>query len=196
MSRDAIRASAWVAALPCMLSATHACAGSAGTVFYGPGVTSVPALGGYGLIALAGLIALVAFRMRREPAVQGSRFLGAALAVAVIATGASGVKVLHAAVGATPTPLDNPEGGQATLFLGTSCVRNETDGSLFVTGITPNGDNIVITDKALAVCPEDSIDNGGANAGEAPVCSTSPPSELMPQKACSITLVEVQPDPG
>lgn len=174
----------------------QAFAGFGAVVTYGGAAASVPALSGYALIALAGLIAVAVFRLRRHPALYNNRLLGAALAVTVIATGASGVKMTYAIGFATPAPLENPQGGEVRLGLGTSCLRNETDGNLFVTGITPNGPTVIDTERQLAFCSEDPIDNGGANAGEAPVCSASPSTQLAPQKACSVTVVELGQEPG
>ena len=173
------------------LISTQVSAGFAGTVTYGPaaGAAAVPAVGGYALIALALLVGLAVFRLRKEPVMQGNRFLGFALMVTVVATGASGVKVVQAIAEAPAVPLDNPQGGSAPLVFGTSCLRNETDVNLAITEITPFG-SFTIVDSRDGFCTEEPIDNGGANAGEAPDCGTSPPTELAPNKACAITIGE------
>ncbi|KGE04534.1 hypothetical protein HRUBRA_00873 [Pseudohaliea rubra DSM 19751] len=153
---------------------------------YAPGASAVPAL-----VALAGLLALVAYRLRGEGALRGNRFLGFALVVAVVATGASGAKLVHAVnFGDAPrVALKSASGGTVNVGSGTSCVYNPNQGELAITAITPSGGAVIdsLGSSKDGTCPETVIDNGGANAGEAPVCSASPSTVLGPQKACSVT---------
>jgi hypothetical protein len=163
-------------------------------------VTAVPALGGYALVALAGLLALVAYRLRGDALLRENRFLGVALAVTVIAVGASGARLVYAVnFGPAPgVPLSNADGGTVTVQQGTSCVYNQTQGELAITAITPAVDGQVDSTGASrdGFCPETYVANGGVNAGEAPVCSASPSTVLAPEKACSVTVIPRQVAPG
>lgn len=185
-------------AAPLAALSQQASAGIGAVITYGPGAaTAVPALGGYALVALAGLLALVAYRLRGEGALRENRFLGLALFVAVVATGASGAKLVYAVnFGPAPgVPLNQASGGEANVGTGTSCLYNQTEGELAITAITPSTGAVIdsLGTSKDGTCPETYIDNGGVNAGEAPVCSASPSTVLGPQKACSVTVLPQDP---
>jgi len=109
--------------------ASLASAGSAATITYGPGATSVPTMGGTMLIALAVLLALVAFRLLKDRAHSGSSMVIAIAAVTALASGAGGVKLIaDAHANSNVLEMDSESGGVISIpEPGSWVISNPTD---------------------------------------------------------------------
>ena len=87
-------------------------ASAAAVITYGPGATSVPTMGGTMLIALAVLLALVAFRLLKDRPRAGSNMVIVIAAATALATGAGGIKLISEAQALTaPLDMSDSKGG-------------------------------------------------------------------------------------
>lgn len=180
------------------------------TVAYQPfmGSTPIPALGGAGLIALAILLLVMAWRFQRRGMFTNNPLLGVCLAVAIAAAGASGTKLVYAQANNGGivywSSLGQEAGGSVTVSgPATACVVNVTGATQQITGITPLTGYLLDPEGAskTGFCPEYGIAREGeveastgdiANVGEAPVCVASS-TVLAPNRVCSVTTVNEVP---
>jgi len=166
------------------------------------GPMAIPTMGGAALLALSLLLAVVAWRAHRMGVLRGNSLLGVSLMIAVLTTGVSGVRLVQAQVNGGSAPIFNltdPEGGTINLVSvgGTHCVVNSTGVAQEIRSITAQPGFEIDEDGSSrdGFCSEIAILREGesqptedlANAGEAPVCSVSPPTQLAPYYACSVT---------
>jgi len=149
--------------------------GGAGMIVYEPFASQVPTIGGFALVALALLLATVAFRRVRRPSGTGSRFFVLALAVSAVAAGGSGFQFLNDANARLAIVLNSVTGGVADIPDIETCHLVE-NGSPIAQQITQL---LASPPWQLGPCPS----NGG---GFYPTCSDSPGTILNPGKVCEI----------
>lgn len=171
------------------------------SITYQPLATAIPSLSGVGLVLLATLMAGAVWHFNRNgKGMPGGRFMGLALVVGAVASGASGVKLMGDAW-ATSLPivqLDAPAGGTKPLQPGLNCVVNITSVTQQVVDIDTNiqsgnggttsiqaGDRVVgVANGGQVSCP-DNVEV--LNPGVAPVCSEAPNGTILQRNdVCSV----------
>lgn len=167
------------------------------SITYQPLATAIPSLSGVGLVLLATLMAGAAWRFNRKgQGMPGGRFMGLALVVGAVASGASGVKLIEEAWALDPNvSLDSPTGGTKPLHAGLNCVVNTTNVTQQIvdidTTIPANNGGTTGVGSVGAV----GVANAGAcptpfnatNAGAAPECVDSPTGTILRQNdVCSV----------
>lgn len=179
-----------VIALTTLGLSAPALAGSFGSILYGPGARAVaadigaqgiPLLGGFGLMVLSALLALVSVKVMKDKHRGGGTWLLVASLTAALSTAGGGIKLIsdaQAGVPSLPIELTNDSGGEVEIpgpgfwqVLNSSSVPQRilnveivpSDCYLFVPGILSNGGN-------------------GGSVGMCSVGST----ELEPTQACDI----------
>ncbi|MCB1865558.1 MAG: midcut-by-XrtH protein [Chromatiales bacterium] len=157
--------------------------GGAGMIIYEPFARQVPTFGGFALVALALLLATVAFRLVRRPSGDGSRFLTLAIAATAIAAGGSGVKLIGDARAAVAIQLLSSSGGIANIpdFENCHLVNNGTPVAQQITQL------LATPPWILSPCPS----NGG---GFYETCNDSPGTVLNPGQTCEIYANDPVPD--
>ena len=161
-------------------STTVAAGGSVtvvGSLTYGPGSSSVPTLGGGGLIVLALLLAVTAFRVMHAQQHKSVNLVVALAAVAAIASGASGIKLVSDAQAVEiPEPgvilLGSVSGGTEPLIIGLNLILNETTAPQKILGIQLN----------------EGCDTGPIGDAPATACYDNPPTTLAPEAACALRI--------
>ncbi|MCB1865579.1 MAG: midcut-by-XrtH protein [Chromatiales bacterium] len=99
------------AVLPVFAGPANGGNGGAALIIYEPTSFAVPASGGYVLVALAMLLAVVAFRLLKRPTGERSGFFVMALGVTALATGSGGVKLISDARASLNLLLEFNSGG-------------------------------------------------------------------------------------
>ncbi len=166
-----------LSALGALLAAPIANAGATGgTIIYGP-ASAVPTLSGGLLIALALLMAAIAFRMLRAQSRSGARMLVWATAVGALASGASGVKLIsdaHAVVvhGYT-VELTSETGGTINISDGPSTLVNTSGVTLQILQMNPAPGCVLDNPLLNGGAP---MNGGGVSRGQ---CSASPSSTVL-----------------
>jgi hypothetical protein len=107
-----------------------ASAGGSAIISYSPLSTAVPTLGGNLLIALAVLLMLIAFRLLKDRQRAGTNLVIAIAAIAALASGAGGFKLVADASAVLPGPLEMTDADGGTVSIpgpGFWEVTNATD---------------------------------------------------------------------
>lgn len=160
--------------------------GTAGSLVYGPGSNAVPTLGGTALVALALLLAVVAFRVLRSEQYRGMNLVVAATMATAIAAAGGGVKLISDAQARPDQSMDSAKGGSAPLFDGLNRIDNTSGVTQFVMNID--------LDPDCRISGGNGGDNGGAitlfNGGGDDVgeCSDSPSTEVPEGSSCSLNI--------
>lgn len=169
--------------------------GGAGIIMHAPHGNPVPAIGGIGLVALALLLSVAAVRLFKRSGTDGSKFLIAAMGVAVLVSGASGLKVMNDAYALTSPKINLKvdSGGTVTIPDTNGCyeVLNTTNLPQSITDIQANlgwvltACNGGVPSKAGA---KPAIMNGGGFQG---TCSDSPSTLLEVGEFCEISAIDL-----
>lgn len=154
--------------------------GGVGSLRYGTSEV-VPTLGGTALIALALLLAVVAFRVLKSEQYKGVNLVIAVTAVTALAAATGGVKLISDATADYGIYLKSESGGTVQLNPGDNQIINgtRTPQSVLAIEIAPfcyiggpnGGDNGGVPVRAL---------NGGMNGGESVGECSDSPSTLIP----------------
>lgn len=157
--------------------------GGAGMIYHEPFARQVSTASGIALVALALLLATLAFRLVRRPSGEGSRFLTLAIAATAIAAGGSGVKLIGDARAAVAIQLLSSSGGIANIpdFENCHLVNNGTPVAQQITQL------LATPPWILSPCPS----NGG---GFYETCNDSPGTVLNPGQTCEIYANDPVPD--
>lgn len=165
---------------------------SVGSIVYGSGASAVPALGGSALIVLAILLAVIAFRILRTQQHRGVNLVVALTAIAAVASGAGGVRLVSDAnaVAVGVVNMTSESGGTVQLFPGPNEVTNVTSVPLTILEIQlVNG--CVIADR---------LNGGNGGAGDAVdiqangggtfvgYCDDNPSTTVPPGDFCGIVI--------
>ncbi|MCB1865554.1 MAG: midcut-by-XrtH protein [Chromatiales bacterium] len=165
-----------------LLGASTAVAGNGGMIVHVPYAQQVPTVGGFALVALALLLATLAFRLVRRPGTGGSRFLMLAITIGAVATGGSGIKLIgDAAATISDLEMTSASGGTVIVPDFETCypVNN-------VSGTTQRIINIEAY-PGWALGPCDANGGGHSNGGSfVGTCSDSPGTVLKPGQHCEI----------
>ncbi|MCB1865556.1 MAG: midcut-by-XrtH protein [Chromatiales bacterium] len=167
--------------------------GGAGMIYHEPFARQVPTASGIALVALALLLATLAFRLVRRPSGEGSRFLTLAIAATAIAAGGSGVKLISDAVAAPPPDMINAAGGQVTVPADEMCytVNNLTGAPQQITQMTANPPwQLTSCTNGGAFVP---AANGGIFVG---TCQAAPGTILQPGQNCTIYALNLSANGG
>ncbi|MCB1865557.1 MAG: midcut-by-XrtH protein [Chromatiales bacterium] len=169
-------------------------AGGAGIIVHEPFARQVPTASGIALVALALLLATLAFRLVRRPSGSGSRFLTLAIAVTAVAAGGSGVKLISDAAAVMPTlNMINATGGEVSVPGVEECfaVANTTVYPQQITEIMSNPPYL------LTSCGNGGTVTGAANGGMMAnggtfvgTCTASPGTVLNPGQFCEIYVLD------
>ncbi len=171
------------------------------SITYQPLATAIPSLSGVGLVLLATLMAGAVWHFNRNgKGMPGGRFMGLALVVGAVASGASGVKLMNEAwaISGADIELDQAAGGVKPLVVGLNCVVNKTNVTQQIvdidttiqgnnggtTGIQAGGRVVGVANGGQVSCP-DSVDV--SNAGVAPDCTEAPNGTILQRNdVCSV----------
>lgn len=154
-----------------------------GTLIYGPGSTSVPALGGSALMVLAILLAVIAFRVMRTQQHKGLNLVVALTALTALASGVGGINMMSDAW-APPGNFVNmgtAGGGSVKLVNGPNQVTNTTGVPQKVLEIQLDpGCSSGEFNGGVAVPL-----NGGGSVGE---CDDNPSTTVPPASYCTLNI--------
>jgi len=149
-------------------------------IAYQPAVAaSIPTLGGFGLVMLTLLLAVVAVRMIKNQQNSGTTWLLTAICVTALATGSSGIKLISDAYAMYNTEyMTSDSGGTVTVgSLGCTHVFNDTS-------VTQEIINIDSGEYFVGSCANGgSSANGGSYRG---TCSDNPSTSLNVDDYCEI----------
>jgi len=197
------------------LSSGLACAGATqggggapiGDITHSPTLDAigVPALGGFGLLALAALLGLFGYRVIKSKHGAGTQWLLAACVVSALAAGSGGIKLISDAYAIVTVQFTDENGDTLELALG-DVIFADLNGGFFCD--FPNGGGnggreaaIPITNAtgAIQYITDISISGGpciprelgvqainGGNGGYLGACTDFPPLEMAPSDSCEI----------
>lgn len=158
-----------------------ASAGGAGSITYGPGSLEIPTLGGSALIALALLLAVIAFRVLRTQQHSGVNLVVALTAATALASGVGGINLISDAKARPSQEMEDIGGGDVELFPGLNQIFNGTEASQKILSIDLHPD-----------CFIDDFDNGGGpralNGGGVGQCDDSPSTDVPPGSYCELPI--------
>lgn len=172
---------------------TSASAGGAGTIIYGPGSSlGIPTLGGSALIALALLLAIIAFRVLRTQQHSGVNLVVALTAATALASGIGGINLISDAKASPSQEMEDIEGGDIELFAGLNQIFNGTEASQKILSIDLNP-GCFIDDMDNGGIVNGGITNGGivrpaANGGGVGQCDDSPGTDVPPGSYCDLPI--------
>ncbi|MCB1864820.1 MAG: midcut-by-XrtH protein [Chromatiales bacterium] len=169
-----------VLGLGLLLAPQLALGGNGGAIVHAPFASAVPGIGGLGLVTLGVLLGVLAARLIRRPQGSGSKLMISAFAVAALASGASGVKLIgDAKAGMTMLAMVLSGGGTVELPDENDCFQVFNDTTVTQQIIDVQGYPPAI----LTACTNGGVSNGGVYRG---TCSESPSTVLNVGDFCDI----------
>ncbi len=148
-----------------------------GSIKYGPtalGATSVPTIGGLGLLLLAVLMAVVALRLLKERKGEGSAWLIAATLASAFAAGGSGIKLVSDAQAVSCCSASVDSGGTVSLpFKGNWDVTNYSTVKQYI--------------LKMEAEPGCYFASSSGNGGQG-ICKDDPSTALEVDQYCSVTV--------
>lgn len=171
------------------LSANVFAGTAVGSVVYGSGASAVPTLGGSALIVLAILLAVIAFRILRTQQHKGVNLVVALTAIAAVASGAGGIRLVSDANAmVTAVNMTSESGGTVFLSIGPNEVTNVTDVPLSIQQIEVVPGCTLVTEGnggnggngGAPILPA----NGGGNF--IGICDDNPSTTVPPGDFCGL----------